>query len=122
MNSIHTVILGTTTVGISTATQRNLDSAHRRRFLMELYRRQNRFSEASTSSTTRIAYEINHRSNGSSQVTRKGRSFGRRLNVSVVATHQIRVGSCQVSTIVLIGSAFGQHPPLYNLNVRSVST
>jgi hypothetical protein len=74
MNTNHTVILGTTAIGIATATQLNRNPAHHRRFPVKLNKRQNRFSKASASSTAYTSREVSYRLNGSSQVicTRMG--------------------------------------------------
>jgi hypothetical protein len=122
MNTNHTVILGTTAIGISTAIQLNRNPAHHSRFPVQFNKRQNRFSKTSASSRTRTLCEVSHRPNSSSQVICNRRSFGHRFNFRVVPTHQTMVSSCPSSAIVLIGPAVGLRSSPQNSNVRSAIT
>jgi hypothetical protein len=122
MNTNHTVILGTTAIGISTAIQLNRSPAHHSRFPVQFNRRQNRFSKTSASSRIRTSCEVSHRPNGSSQVICNRRSFGHHFNCRVVPTHQTMVSSCHSSAIVLIGPAVGLRSSPQHSNVRSAIT
>jgi hypothetical protein len=122
MNTNHTVILGSTAIGISTAIQLNRNPALHSQFRVQFNRRQNRFSKTSASSRTCTSCEVSHRPNGSSQVIYNRWSFGHRFNFRIVPTHQITVSSFQSSTVVLIGPAVGLRSSPQNSNVRSAIT
>src|SRR5262245_13595600 len=82
----HTVILGATTIGISTAVHRNRNPAHNIRRFVTFSRYHYRFSKRSAAIASPLSHQTSRNSNMSVQAVNNRRSIYLHANLSDIAT------------------------------------